>query len=280
MYQDIADHIYSNPKELDLNLKGFWISDREYYLVLMQPFLRIFPPASLSFDVIQEEIPALQFVQKYQNVFAFKCVLYYPYLHLLLSQPLCAVIHSWVNSKLKQHPVVTQTTSMILLRIHPKDSSHILEIQQRRNEDVIFGIQFIMLLSRSILRLIYTESSTLCVQTEVYNLIDIHIFCYCSTVPHLVGRPRFPVSPVFDLNRTALFTVHHITAVHSPKPSSRLFTSTGTTSRRPSTRQQTSTGSNAPTAPSSSCAISRSLLHWLSCQVWLRRARGRLLCTV
>ncbi|KAH9910242.1 Alpha/Beta hydrolase protein, partial [Amylocystis lapponica] len=49
----IADYIYSNPDILDLNLKGFWISD-----------------PSISWDVVQEEIPAVSFVHKYLDVFS------------------------------------------------------------------------------------------------------------------------------------------------------------------------------------------------------------------
>ncbi|EPS94281.1 hypothetical protein FOMPIDRAFT_1055219 [Fomitopsis schrenkii] len=50
----IANHIYENPGALDLALKGFWISD-----------------PSLSWDVVQEQIPAVSFVHKYRHVFAF-----------------------------------------------------------------------------------------------------------------------------------------------------------------------------------------------------------------
>ncbi|KZS90898.1 alpha/beta-hydrolase [Sistotremastrum niveocremeum HHB9708] len=50
----IANFIYENPTMLDLDLQGFWISD-----------------PSLSFDVVQEQIPAVDFVHKYENVFAF-----------------------------------------------------------------------------------------------------------------------------------------------------------------------------------------------------------------
>ncbi|KII96198.1 hypothetical protein PLICRDRAFT_97575 [Plicaturopsis crispa FD-325 SS-3] len=50
----IANYIYENEKALDLNLTGFWISD-----------------PSLSWDVVQTQIPAVNFVHKYENVFAF-----------------------------------------------------------------------------------------------------------------------------------------------------------------------------------------------------------------
>ncbi|KAL6304126.1 Alpha/Beta hydrolase protein [Sparassis latifolia] len=50
----IANYIYENPSLLDLSLKGFWISD-----------------PSISWDVVQEEIPAVAFVNKYLNVFSF-----------------------------------------------------------------------------------------------------------------------------------------------------------------------------------------------------------------
>ncbi|KAF4574381.1 hypothetical protein EYR36_005715 [Pleurotus pulmonarius] len=50
----IANHIYTHPGEIDLDLKGIWIAD-----------------PSLSWDVVQEQIPAVNFVHKYENVFAF-----------------------------------------------------------------------------------------------------------------------------------------------------------------------------------------------------------------
>ncbi|KZP07780.1 alpha/beta-hydrolase [Athelia psychrophila] len=50
----IANYIYENPTIVDLKLQGIWISD-----------------PSLSWDVVQEQIPAVNFVHKYENVFAF-----------------------------------------------------------------------------------------------------------------------------------------------------------------------------------------------------------------
>ncbi|KAF9475826.1 alpha/beta-hydrolase [Pholiota conissans] len=50
----IANYIYEHPGALDLNLQGMWISD-----------------PSLSWNVVQEEIPAVSFVHKYENVFSF-----------------------------------------------------------------------------------------------------------------------------------------------------------------------------------------------------------------
>ncbi|KZT35222.1 alpha/beta-hydrolase [Sistotremastrum suecicum HHB10207 ss-3] len=49
----LADYIYENPGLLDLQLQGIWIAD-----------------PSLSFDIIQEEIPAADFLHKFENVFA------------------------------------------------------------------------------------------------------------------------------------------------------------------------------------------------------------------
>ncbi|KAG6831761.1 hypothetical protein H0H92_007913 [Tricholoma furcatifolium] len=49
----IANWIYEHPG-LDLNLKGIWIAD-----------------PSLSYDVVQQEIPALRFAQANQNLFPF-----------------------------------------------------------------------------------------------------------------------------------------------------------------------------------------------------------------
>lgn len=48
-----ANYIYEHPGALDLSLKGFWISD-----------------PVLSSNAIQSEIPAVDFVHKYENVFA------------------------------------------------------------------------------------------------------------------------------------------------------------------------------------------------------------------
>lgn len=50
----LANYIYEHPGELDLNLQGFWISD-----------------PVLGWDVVQSQIPAVKFVHKYENVFAF-----------------------------------------------------------------------------------------------------------------------------------------------------------------------------------------------------------------
>ncbi|KAI0689094.1 alpha/beta-hydrolase [Cytidiella melzeri] len=50
----IANFIYSNPGDLDLNLKGIWISD-----------------PSLGADVIQEDMPAVNFVHNYESLFNF-----------------------------------------------------------------------------------------------------------------------------------------------------------------------------------------------------------------
>ncbi|KAG6890070.1 hypothetical protein C0992_003168 [Termitomyces sp. T32_za158] len=50
----IANHIYENPDALELSLLGIWIAD-----------------PSLSYDVVQEQIPAVGFVHRYEKVFAF-----------------------------------------------------------------------------------------------------------------------------------------------------------------------------------------------------------------
>ncbi|KAF5363862.1 hypothetical protein D9756_001081 [Leucocoprinus leucothites] len=49
----IANHIHENPGALELDLQGIWIAD-----------------PSLSWDVVQEQIPAVDFVHKYESVFA------------------------------------------------------------------------------------------------------------------------------------------------------------------------------------------------------------------
>ncbi|KIY47693.1 alpha/beta-hydrolase [Fistulina hepatica ATCC 64428] len=50
----IANYIYENPDELDLNLKGIWIAD-----------------PVIGYDVVQDQVPAPYFVKKYKEVFAF-----------------------------------------------------------------------------------------------------------------------------------------------------------------------------------------------------------------
>ncbi|TFY63629.1 hypothetical protein EVJ58_g3139 [Rhodofomes roseus] len=50
----ITNYIYENPDALELNMTGFWISD-----------------PVISWDVVQADIPAMDFVHKYHNVFAF-----------------------------------------------------------------------------------------------------------------------------------------------------------------------------------------------------------------
>lgn len=50
----IANYIYNDQSALSLSLQGIWIGD-----------------PSLSYDVIQEQVPAVNFVHKYLNVFSF-----------------------------------------------------------------------------------------------------------------------------------------------------------------------------------------------------------------
>ncbi|KAK0490289.1 Alpha/Beta hydrolase protein [Armillaria novae-zelandiae] len=50
----IANYIYEHPGQLDLDLKGIWIAD-----------------PVIGWDVVQEQIPAVDFVHKYEGVFAF-----------------------------------------------------------------------------------------------------------------------------------------------------------------------------------------------------------------
>jgi len=50
----IANYIYENPTLLDLSLQGIWISD-----------------PVLSWNVVQDEIPAVDFVHKYEGLFSF-----------------------------------------------------------------------------------------------------------------------------------------------------------------------------------------------------------------
>lgn len=76
IFVDIANHIIENPKELALDFQGIWIADREFVL-LSSPttMVQCFVIASLSWDVVQEQIPAVDFVHKYEHVFSFKYVI-------------------------------------------------------------------------------------------------------------------------------------------------------------------------------------------------------------
>ncbi|KAF7301018.1 Carboxypeptidase [Mycena indigotica] len=53
-HTDIANFIYENPTLLDLNLQGIWIAD-----------------PVLGWDVVQDQIPVVDFVHKYEHVFSF-----------------------------------------------------------------------------------------------------------------------------------------------------------------------------------------------------------------
>ena len=58
---------------LDLDLQGIWINNREFFQARLRsnpsPY---FDVAVLGWDVVQSQIPAVDFVHKYENVFAFK----------------------------------------------------------------------------------------------------------------------------------------------------------------------------------------------------------------
>ena len=89
---DIANYIYEHPTALDLNLQGIWIADRKSVFLFHSWFVTeihfLSMIASLSWTVVQEEIPAVNFVHKYENVFAFKYVTSkFPYLTHLTSIP-------------------------------------------------------------------------------------------------------------------------------------------------------------------------------------------------
>lgn len=69
---DIADYMYTNQADLALNLTGFWISDRSCPSLLLASASYVIYIAVISWDVVQMQIPAMNFVDKYRNVFAFK----------------------------------------------------------------------------------------------------------------------------------------------------------------------------------------------------------------
>jgi hypothetical protein len=138
---DIADHIFSNPDELDLNLKGFWISDREHVsLTLKVSFLSSTTKASISFDVVQEQIPAVNFVHKYESVFSFK----------LSPETVEFCDHSdldhgpvrrfWRISMQLRRPVTSRVMSQTSSSSHLRDLSRYQEDQPVYREDVMYGI--------------------------------------------------------------------------------------------------------------------------------------------
>ena len=74
---DIADYIYQKKSPLDLSLQGIWIADREWP-TSSEPSSRVSfldLLAELGWNVVQGQIPAVDFVHKYEHVFAFKCIL-------------------------------------------------------------------------------------------------------------------------------------------------------------------------------------------------------------
>lgn len=81
-FTDIANFIYENPTLLDLSLQGFWIADRMPCATswLIYSYLLRLATAVLGWDVVQEQIPAVAFVHKYEHVFAFKSVLFQSHL--------------------------------------------------------------------------------------------------------------------------------------------------------------------------------------------------------
>lgn len=113
---DFADFIYANQADLALNLTGFWVSDREPFNFLTEAAHVITLPipfslASLSWDVVQEQVPAVNFVHKYENIFNFK------YTFATIAQPdiksdasvLIARL-SWPNSTHRRPHAITAIT--------------------------------------------------------------------------------------------------------------------------------------------------------------------------
>ena len=75
---DIADYIYRKKAPLDLSLQGIWIADREWPTSSEPSFSHVsflFLLAVIGWNVVQQQIPAVDFVHKYKHVFSFKCVL-------------------------------------------------------------------------------------------------------------------------------------------------------------------------------------------------------------
>ena len=131
---------------LDLSLQGIWISDRKLSSPSMHKFTYKVKhvTASISWDVVQEQIPAVDFVHKYENVFSFKFVhsFHSPPTLSILIHLFMAVNHSWPNSTKKQHRATTQATWTNMSHILQTDSFHFLESQRRRMPGVIYGTRF------------------------------------------------------------------------------------------------------------------------------------------
>jgi len=68
---DIADYIYSNPTLLDLSVQGIWLASRMVVQHLCSPLV-LMANLALITDVVVSEAPAVNFVHKNLNVFAFK----------------------------------------------------------------------------------------------------------------------------------------------------------------------------------------------------------------
>jgi len=148
MNLDIANYIYEHPMALDLSLQGIWINDRKPSSPSMHKFTYKVKhvTASISWDVVQEQIPAVDFVHKYENVFSFKFVhsSHFPPTLSILIHLLMAVNHSWPNLTKKQHRATTQATWTNISHILQTDSFHFLESQRRRILGVIYGTRFSM----------------------------------------------------------------------------------------------------------------------------------------
>lgn len=81
---DTANYIHQHPGLLDLNLQGMWISDRKCLYNHLKCLLSQRPLASITWDVVHQQIPILKFVKKYESVFALKYAVTLTLLHLIL----------------------------------------------------------------------------------------------------------------------------------------------------------------------------------------------------
>jgi hypothetical protein len=99
----IANWLYEHPG-LDLNLKGIWIAD-----------------PSLSYDVVQQDIPSLRFVQVSCSSTSFKATFTRPLnRQIRICSPSTAV--SWRIFRTSQILVASRRTWMTLLRILQRDN--------------------------------------------------------------------------------------------------------------------------------------------------------------
>ena len=96
---DIADYIHNHKNLLSFDLQGMWIADRRDTYSYQLHMLTV-ESALLSYILVQSVIPAVLFVHKYENVFAFKYVGPHPICFFFVS---VAILYT-LTHVIKQNP--------------------------------------------------------------------------------------------------------------------------------------------------------------------------------